>query len=126
MYSSARFWPWAILRISGYMTDTKSRKVRARHSLSPLRQSTQIKRKVRRLFRRQRLGRADDALGGGVVAGAVDGFDDRELASEALRLADASPILSRSVPLTRRGSPPPLQPQAAEAEKAKRKHRPGR
>jgi hypothetical protein len=32
------------------------------------------------LFRRQRLGRADDALGGGVVAGAVDRFDHNQLA----------------------------------------------
>jgi hypothetical protein len=31
-----------------------------------------------RFFRRQRLGRADDALGGGVVAGFVDRFDHRQ------------------------------------------------
>ena len=41
----------------------------------PLRQSPQIECRVGRFFRRQRLRRADDALGGGVVAGAVDRFD---------------------------------------------------
>jgi hypothetical protein len=47
----------------------------------PFCQAPQIERRVGRFFWGQRLGRADDALGGGVVAGAVDGLDDREFAA---------------------------------------------
>jgi hypothetical protein len=46
----------------------------------PLRQPPQIERRIGRFFRGQRLRRADDALGGGVVARAVDRFHHRELA----------------------------------------------
>jgi hypothetical protein len=52
----------------------------------PFRQPTQIERRVNRFFRRQRLGRADDALCRRVVAGAIDRFDHREFAiAEAKR-----------------------------------------
>jgi hypothetical protein len=44
----------------------------ARARSLPLRQSPQVERRIGRFFRRQRFRRADDALGGGVVAGLVD------------------------------------------------------
>ena len=43
-----------------------------------------------------------------------------------LHLGDGSSLVSRSVLAIRRGSPPPLEAQAAEAEEAQREHRPGR
>ena len=49
-------------------------------SRSSFRQPPQIERRVGRFFRRHRLRRADDALGGGVVAGFVDRLDHGELA----------------------------------------------
>jgi hypothetical protein len=46
----------------------------------PLRQAPQIERRSGRFFWRHRLRRADDALGGSVVAGAIDRFHRREFA----------------------------------------------
>jgi hypothetical protein len=44
------------------------------------RQPAQIERRIGRLFRRERVRRADDALGGCAVVRAIDRFDHRELA----------------------------------------------